>query len=224
MGLLLASGAFAQNDPSNAPWGSDIAIENRPCCEVTGRAEEREAAVLAGLGGRANRQGRTLRLRLGDGRTLRIVDCADTHVCDIGNVRVHRLAAWWPARGYYVVAVDGYAEQMAYLVRERDGMMMRTLAPPVLAPGGRYAIATDLLMPRGAGATAVLDMSVDPPAQVPFHKSATCPALLAAGSLPRWIDESHAVFSDAMLPLNEPVPKELILKIEGGAAEWVCRY
>jgi hypothetical protein len=224
VGLLAATAASAQTDAQYAPWGSDIAIENRPCCESIGRAREQEAAVLAATDGRANRQGRILRLRLEGGRTLRIVDCADTSVCDIENVRVHRLAGWWPSRGYYVIAVDGYAEQKAYLVRAQDGLLLRTLAPPILSPHERYAIATDLLMPRGPGSTEVLDMGGDPPARVPFRKSTTCPALLAAGSLPHWIDDSNASFSDAMLPANEPAPKELSLRIGGGAAEWVCRY
>ncbi len=207
-----------------ALWGSDVVIENKPCCDPTGRASEQEMPVLEALAGRASRLGRILRLRLEGGRTLRLVDCEDTSVCDIGNIRVHRLVGWWPTRGYYVVGVAGYAEQLAYLVRERDGLMVRTLAPPVLSPDEHYAIATDLLMPRGPGTTEVLDMGVDPPARMPFRKSATCPALLAAGSLPHWIDGSHAMFSDAMLPANQPKPNELTLRIAGSAAEWACTY
>ncbi len=221
--------ALAQSDVVAMPaggtlWGSDVAIENRPCCEPTGRASEREAPVLAALAGRASRQGRILRLRLDGGRTLRFADCESASVCDVENVRVHRLAGWWPMHGYYVVAVDGYAEQMAYLVRARDGLMVRALAPPVISPDGRHAIATDLLMPRGPGSTQVLDMSADPPVEVPFRKSATCPALLAAGSPPQWIDDDTARYSDAMLPANEAKPKQLALRIERGAAEWVCTY
>src|SRR5512135_3292916 len=63
-------------------WGSDVAIENRPCCEPTGRASEQEAPVLKALAGRASRLGRILRLRLEGGRTLRFTDCEDTSVCD----------------------------------------------------------------------------------------------------------------------------------------------
>jgi hypothetical protein len=207
-----------------ALWGSDISIENRPCCESAGRASDLEAPVLAALAGRANRQWRTLRLRLDTGRTMRIVDCPDVATCDVQNVRLHRLVGWWPARGYYIVAVDGFAEQMAYLIRARDGLVVRTLAPPVLSPDERHAIATDLMVSRGAGATAVLDMSVDPPAQMPFRKSATCPALLAAGSLPHWVDDKNAQFSDPMVPADEPRPKELSLRIESGTVEWVCKY
>ena len=232
-GLVVAGAAFAQTDSwrertampvGGGLWGSNVAIENRPCCAPTGRASEPEAAVLASLAGRASRQGRTLRLGLAGGRTLRLVDCENADACGVENVRLHRLAAWWPGRGYYVVAVEGYAQQMAYLVRERDGLMVRTLAPPVLAPDQRHAIATDLLIARGPGATEVLDLSVDPPARVPFRKSATCPALLAAGSLPLWIDDSTARFSDAMLTADEPAPKDLVLRLSGGAAEWVCTY
>jgi hypothetical protein len=232
-GLLVAGAALAQTDtwrertalPSGgALWGSNLAIENRPCCGPTGRASEQEAPVLEALAGRASRHGRTLRLRLEGGRTLRFVDCDDTDVCDVENVRLHRLIGWWPARGYYVVGVSGYVEQMTYLVRERDGLVVRTLAPPVLSPGQRYAIATDLLVAKGPGSTEVLDMAVDPPAPVPFRRSATCPPLLAPGSLPRWIDASDAAFSDAMLPAGETGPKELLLRIEGDAADWVCKY
>jgi hypothetical protein len=228
-----AGAAFAQTDTwreraavpaGGGLWGSNITIENRPCCEPTGRASEQEAPVLAALAGRANRVGRTLRLQLGVGRTLRIVDCDNAQACDVENVRVHRLAGRWPALGYYIVAVSGYVDQMAYLVRERDGLIVRTLAPPVLAPDERHAIATDLLIARGPGSTEALDMSVDPPAPLPFLKSATCPALLAPGSLPRWIDNSNALFSDAMLPAGASKPKDLVLRIAGGAAEWVCRY
>ncbi|HZQ02012.1 MAG TPA: hypothetical protein VFB13_20880 [Reyranella sp.] len=232
--LVVASAAFAQTERARDDvampvagkllWGSDIAIENRPCCEGTGRADEREAAVLAAVEGRAGRQGRILRLRLGAGRTLRFVDCESSSACGVENVRVHRLAGWWPGRGYYVVGVSGFAEQMGYLVRQRDGLIVRTLAPPVLSPGERHAIATDLLMPRGAGATEVLDTSVDPPVRLPFAKSTSCPTLLAAGSLPRWIDDDNARFDDAMVATDEPKPKELSLHLAGGAAEWVCRY
>jgi hypothetical protein len=231
--LLVAAAAWAQTDTwrertampvGGGLWGSNVAIENRPCCEATGRSSELEAPVLAALAGRASRQGRTLRLGLGGGRTLRLIDCEHADACGVENVRLHRLAAWWPGRGYYVVGVSGYADQMAYLVRERDGLMVRTLAPPVLSPGERFAIATDLLIARGPGATEVLDMSVDPPARVPFAKSATCPALLAAGSLPRWIDDSAARFSDAMLAPGEPAPKDLVLRLSGGAAQWLCTY
>jgi hypothetical protein len=233
LSLIVASAAAAQTDTraervavptGGGLWGSNVAIENRPCCETTGRASEQEASVLAALAGRASRQGRTLRLALDGGRTIRFIDCGDAGTCDVENVRVHRLSGWWPGRGVYVVAVQGYAEQMAYLVRARDGLMVRTLAPPVLAPDERYAIATDLLIMRGPGATEVLNMSADPPAVVPFAKSATCPALLAAASLPRWIDSRSAVFSDAMVPAGEPKPQDLILRIEGAAAQWVCTF
>jgi hypothetical protein len=109
-------------------------------------------------------------------------------------------------------------------VRERDGLMVRTLAPPARAPDERHAIAIDLLIARGPGNIEVLDMGVDPPAAVPFRRSTTCPALLAAISLPRWIDAGDAAFSDAMLPPGEPAPKELVLRLAGGGAQWVCTY
>ncbi len=232
-GLLVASAAFAQADTwreravvptGGGLWGSNVAIENRPCCEPTGRASEQEAPALAALAGRASRQGRTLRLRLDGGRTLRFIDCEDADSCDVEYVRVHRLVGWWPASGYYVVGVSGYTDQMAYLVRARDGLIVRTLAPPVLSPDERHAIATDLLIMRGPGNTEVLDMTVDPPAPVPFRKSATCPALLTAASLPHWTGDSSAAFSDAVLPAGASEPKNVVLRLSGGAAEWVCKY
>ena len=202
------------------PLGNQVMVHG------TGQQQRwnRSESVVRGLAGRASRQGRTLRLQLEGARAIRFVDCGNADSCGVENVRLHRLAAWWAGRGTYVVAVDGYAQQMAYLVRARDGLMVRTLAPPVLAPDERHAIATDLIIARGPGSTEVLDTGVDPPALVPFRPSTTCPALLAPGWLPRWIDDSTARFSDAMLPPGEAQPKELILRLSDGAAEWVCRH
>jgi hypothetical protein len=206
-------------------WGSHIALENRPCCEEGGgRTSEAEERVLATVPGRAHRSGRTLRLKLESGRSLRLTDCDDQSSCEIDEIRIHRLAAWWPAQGYYVVAVTGYAEQMAYLIRERDGLVVRANAPPILSPNGRYAAATDLTVAKGGGTTEIWDMRADPPMLLAFAPSASCPRLFSVESLPEWTGDSQVSFSDVLVAAGEAKPKGLTLRIEGGEAEWLCSF
>ena len=234
--LLLATAASAQSEAdmwrkrtaipgSGSLWGSRIALENRPCCEEDGgRASEAERRVLASVPGQAHRSGRTLRLKLEGGRSLRLTDCDNQSSCDIDEIRIHRLAAWWPAQGYYVVAVTGYAEQMAYLIRETDGLVVRANAPPILSPSGRYAASTDLTVAKGGGTTEIWDMRADPPSLLVFAPSASCPALFSVESLPTWNGDSEVSFSDVLVATGEAKPKSLTLRIEGGEAEWVCSF
>jgi len=210
---------------SGLMWGSRITLENRTCCEQDGgRASEAEERVLASVPGRAHRSGRTLRLRLDGGRSLRLIDCDDQSSCDIDEIRIHRLAAWWPAQRFYVVAVTGYAEQMAYLVRETDGLVVRANAPPILSPGGRYASSTDLTVAKGGGTTEIWDMRSDPPSLLALKSSASCPALFSVESLPAWNGDKEVSFSDVLVAAGEAKPKGLALRIEGAGAEWICSF
>jgi hypothetical protein len=143
VGLLATVPCDAQTDnqrtamPSKGLlWGSKMTIENQPI-EGSKPIDRSEAAVLATVPGRASRDGPILRLKLQDGRTLKITDCNDQNACEADRFRVHRLAAWWPAQSYYVVNVGLYEDGMAYLIAERDGQTTRVAAPPVLSPSSR---------------------------------------------------------------------------------------
>ena len=232
--LFLATAAQGQADMwrqrtakpgSGSLWGSRISIENLACCEPDGgRAPEAEAGVLASVPGQAHRSGRTLRLKLDGGRSLKLVDCDDQSSCGIEEVRIHRLAAWWPALRFYVVAVSGYVEQMAYLIRASDGLVVRANAPPILSPDGRYAAATDLTFAKGGGTTEIWDMRADPPGMLALEASVSCPALFSVESLPEWTGDSEVSFSDVLVAAGETKPAGLTLRIEGDKAQWLCRF
>ena len=142
-----------------------MTIENEPCCTVpkgAKAADPSEAAPLAAAADRAFREGPILRLKLQGNRTLKITDCDDQDACEADRFRKHRLAAWWPALGYYVVNVGLYEDGMAYLISERDGRTTQLAALPVLSPSGHRAVALQSNLMAGVELDLV-DMTADPP-------------------------------------------------------------
>jgi hypothetical protein len=231
--LLLAVPSQAQTDqrtavPSTALlWGSKMTIEAQPCCAVTKgakAADQAEAAAMVAVSDRAFRDGPILRLKLQGNRTLKITDCDDQSACEADRFRKHRLAAWWPALGYYVVAVGLYEDSMAYLISERDGRTTQLAALPVLSPAGRRAVALQSNLMSGVELN-VIDMTADPPKVL---EVSTMPACAGAGPnsflrpKPVWVDESHVRFEGVSpQPGDNPNTKQL-LRIGDGTTEWEC--
>ena len=175
-------------------WGSKMTIENQPCCTApkgAKPADPSEAAALAAIPDRAFREGPVLRLKLQDNRTLKVTDCDDQDACEADRFRKHRLAAWWPALGYYVVAVGLYEDSMAYLISERDGRTTQVAALPVLSPSGRRAVALQSNLMSGVELN-VIDLTADPPKVL---EVSAMPACAGAGPnsflrpKPVWVDE-----------------------------------
>ena len=171
LALFLAAPSLAQTAERTAIpskgllWGSKMTIENEPCCTVpkgAKAADPSEATALAAAADRAFREGPILRLKLQGNRTLKITDCDDQDACEADRFRKHRLAAWWPALGYYVVNVGLYEDGMAYLISERDGRTTQLAALPVLSPSGHRAVALQSNLMAGVELD-VVDMTADPP-------------------------------------------------------------
>jgi hypothetical protein len=234
VGLLLAAPTHAQTEQRTAVptaagmlWGSKMTIETQPCCTApkgAKPADQAEAAAMAAVPGRAFREGPILRLKLQDNRTLKVTDCDDQDACEADRFRKHRLAAWWPALGYYVVAVGLYEDSMAYLISERDGRTTQVAALPVLSPSGHRAVALQSNLMSGVELN-VIDMTADPPKVL---EVSAMPACAGAGPnsflrpKPVWIDESHVRFEGVSpQPGDNPNTKQL-LRIGDGTTEWEC--
>ena len=233
LGLLLAAPTQAQTEQRTAVpsvgllWGSKMTIETQPCCTApkgAKPADQAEAAAMAAVPGRAFREGPILRLKLQDNRTLKVTDCDDQDACEADRFRKHRLAAWWPALGYYVVAVGLYEDSMAYLISERDGRTTQVAALPVLSPSGHRAVALQSNLMSGVELN-VIDMTADPPKVL---EVSAMPACAGAGQnsflrpKPVWIDESHVQFEGVSpQPGDNPNTKQL-LRIGDGTTEWQC--
>lgn len=231
--VLFAVPSQAQTDQRTATpstgllWGSKMTVENQPCCTApqgARPADQAEAAVMAAVPGRAFREGPILKLKLQENRTLKITDCDDQNACEADRFRKHRLAAWWPALGYYVVAVGLYEDSMAYLISERGGRTTRVAALPVLSPSGRRAVALQSNLMSGVELN-VVDMTTDPPKVI---EVSTMPACAGAGPnsflrpKPVWIDDSHVRFEGVSpQPGDNPKTKQL-LRIGDAAPEWEC--
>jgi hypothetical protein len=208
-------------------WGSKMTIENQPCCKPASGAkasDQAEAAVLAGLADRARRDGTILWLRIQGNRSLKITDCDDQGACEADRFRVHRLVAWWPVLGYYVVNVGLYEENLAYLISERDGRTTWIAARPVLSPAGRMAVALQSNLMAGVNLD-VIDMTTDPPKVTGVN---TVPACAGAGPnsflrpRPVWVDDSHVRFEGVSpQPGDNPNTKQL-LRIGAGVPQWEC--
>jgi hypothetical protein len=232
--LLLATPSLAQTGQRTATpstgllWGSKMTVETQPCCTVpkgARSADRSEAAVLATVPERAFRDGPILKLKLQENRTLKITDCDDQYACEADRFRKHRLSAWWPALGYYVVTVGLYEDSMAYLISERDGRTTHVAAPPVLSPSARRAVALQSNLMSGVDLN-VVDMTTDPPKVL---EVSTMPACAGAGPnsflrpKPVWIDDSRMRFEGVSpQPGDNPDTKQL-LRIGDGTAEWECQ-
>jgi hypothetical protein len=233
--LLLAAPSQAQTQtgertatPSTGLlWGSKLTIENQPCCTApkgAKPAEPSEAAALTAIPDRAFREGPVLKLKLQGNRTLKITDCDDQSACEADRFRKHRLAAWWPALGYYVVAVGLYEDNMAYLISERDGRTTQVAALPVLSPSGRRAVALQSNLMSGVELN-VVDMTADPPK---VFEVTTMPTCAGAGPnsflrpTPVWVDDSSVRFEGVSpQPGDNPKTKQL-LRIGDGTTQWEC--
>ncbi len=234
-GLFGAAPAYAQEtaQPRTAQptkgllQGSKMTVENDPCCtpqQGKKAADPTEAAVLASIPDRALRDGPILKLRLQGNRTLKITDCNDQNACEADRFRVHRLAAWWPKLGIYVVFVGLYEESAAYLISERDGRVTRVAAVPVLSPSGNRAVALQSNLMSGVDLN-VIDMTADPPKVLEVSRMPGCAGSGPDSFLrpkPVWIDESHVRFEGTSpQPGDDPGTRQL-LKIGAGTAEWEC--
>jgi hypothetical protein len=231
--LLLAAPSQAQTGERTATpskgllWGSKMTVEAEPCCTApkgAKPADKAEVAVLAALPDRAFRDGPILKLKLQGNRTLKITDCNDLDACEADRFRVHRLAAWWPTPGYYVVRVGLYEDGMAYLVSEKDGRTTQVAAPPVLSPSTHHAVALQSNLMNGVELN-VIDMTADPPKVL---EVTAMPACAGAGPnsflrpKPVWVDDSHVRFEGVSpQPGDNPKTKQL-LRIGAGTTEWEC--
>ena len=207
--------------------GAKAVIDNEPCCGPSrgaAKGEDSDAAILATVPGMASRDGGTLRLKIGKDHTYRLTDCTDQPACGADDTRVHRLVAWWPQHRLYIVSVGLYEEGAAYLIAERDGQTLMTVAPPVLSPSGRQAIALVSNMMSGVD-LEILDFTRDPPV---LAKVTTLPACAGFGPdsllrpTPVWIDEQQVVFKGVSAMTGDDPNTKQLLRIEGGKAEWEC--
>lgn len=234
LALFAASPSQAQPDqqprtavPSKGLlFGSKMTVENEPCCaqRPQTKADPKEAAVLAAARDRAHRDGVILRLRLQNDRTLKITDCDDQTACEADRFRRHRLAAWWPSLGYYVVDIGLYEEGMAYLISEKDGRTTRLAAVPVLSPSGRRAVALVSNLMQGVD-LELIDLSVQPPRVTTVPEM---PACTGAGPnsfvrpKPVWVDDAQVRFDGkSPQPGDNPNTKQL-LKMIDGRPQWQC--
>jgi hypothetical protein len=233
LALFLAAPSQAQTGERTAMpskgllWGSKMTIETEPCCTAPKGAkatDPSEAAALAAIPDRVFREGPILKLKLQGNRTLKITDCDDQDACEADRFRKHRLAAWWPALGYYVVNVGLYEDGMAYLIAERDGRTTQLAALPVLSPSGHRAVALQSNLMNGVELN-VVDMTADPPKVL---EVSTMPACAGAGPnsflrpKPVWIDDSSVRFEGVSpQPGDDPKTKQL-LRIGDGTTEWQC--
>lgn len=236
IGFLSAAPAGAQKDaaePRTATptkgllFGSKMTVESEPCCTPRPGAkagDRSETAVLASVTDRALRDGPILKLKLQNGRILKITDCGDLDACEADRFRTHKLAAWWPSLHYYVVYVGLYEDSMAYLISERDGRTTHVSAVPVLSPSGHYAVALLSNLMNGVDLN-VIDMTADPPKVLEVSEMPAC-AGSGPDSFPRpnpvWVDDSHVRFEGVSpQPGDNPNTKQL-LKIGAGTAKWEC--
>jgi hypothetical protein len=230
VGLLAAVPSSAQpdNDRTAMPskgllWGSKMTIESQPI-QGSKPVDRSEATVLATVADRTSRDGPILRLKLQDGRTLKITDCNDPNACEADRFRRHLLAAWWPSQRLYVVNVGLYEDGMAYLISERDGRTTRVAAVPVLSPSGRRAVALQSNLMVGVDLN-LIDLSKDPPTVLEVSEMPAC-AGAGPNSLlrpkPVWVDDSQVRFEGVSpQPGDNPNTKQL-LRLGTDAPKWEC--
>ncbi len=204
-----------------------MTIEAQPCCAPIPGAkpvDQSDAAALSKVSDRASRDGPVLRLKLQDGKTLKITDCNDQDACEAERFRIHRLAAWWPAQRLYVVQVGLYEDSMAYLISERDGRTTRVTAVPALSPSGRRAVALTSNLMAGVELD-LIDLGRDPPGVLEVSEMPAC-----AGSGPDsflrpkavWVDDSRVRFEGVSpQPGDNPNTKQL-LRLVDGKPQWQC--
>lgn len=208
-------------------WGSKMTVEAQSCCTPIPGAkpvDHSDAAVVSKVPDRASRDGPILRLKLQDGRTLKITDCNDQAACEAERFRVHRLAAWWPAQHLYVVNVGLYEDSMAYLISERDGRTTRVTAVPVLSPSGRRAVALTSNLMAGVELN-LIDLGANPPTVLEVSEMPACAGTDPNAFLrprPVWVDDSQVRFEGVSpQPGDKPDTKQL-LRLGAGSPKWEC--
>jgi hypothetical protein len=238
--MLAAFGIFSaaplQAQDPNMEWrlpssglmdGARAVIENEPCCGPSlgpAKGADSDAAVLATLPGMASRDGGVLRLKLAGDRTYRLTDCTDQPACGADDTRMHRLVAWWPQHRLYVVSVGLYEEGAAYLIAERDGQTLMTVAPPVLSPSGRQAIALVSNLMSGVD-LEFLDLARDPPVLLKVTTLPTCAGVGPHSLLrptPVWIDEQQVTFKGVSAMTDDDPNTKQLLRIVDGKPQWQC--
>ena len=236
LATLLVSAAHGQKAPvtertalpsKGLLWGSKMTIESQPCCTPSPGArvaDPSDLAVIARNADRAAREGPVLRLKLQGGRSLKITDCDDETACEADRFRKHRLVAWWPSLGYYVVGVGLYEEGLAYLISEKDGRTTLVAAPPVLSPSGHTAVALVSNLMAGVDLN-IIDLTVEPPKVVDVTTMPTCTGAGPNSFLrpkPVWVDDSLVRFEGVSpQPGDNPTTKQL-LRVGAGAPRWEC--
>lgn len=207
--------------------GARAVIENEPCCGPSlgaAKGEASDAAILATLPGMASRDGGTLRLKIAKDRTYKLTDCTDQPACGADDTRVHRLVAWWPQHRLYIVSVGLYEEGAAYLIAERDGQTLMTVAPPLLSPSGRRAVALVSNLMSGVN-LEILDFTRDPPVLAGVTTMPTC---VGAGPnsllrpTPVWLDESQVTFKGVSPQPGDNANTKQLLRIVDGKPQWQC--
>ncbi|TAJ85181.1 MAG: hypothetical protein EPO41_27890 [Reyranella sp.] len=205
--------------------GSDIVIEDRPCCEEQREiaSHSPEAEVIASIPEQAFRSGSVLWLKLEGNRSARMIDCI-AYACYVDSSRRHELVAWWPKHRQYVIDVGLYEGRQAFLISERDGRRTSVFAPPVLSPSGRYAVAADLSPGHGNG-LQIIDMDTNPPTVLAVKSMPACPGAKPQLWLrpdPRWLDDTRIIFEGSLDPILFDPDVKHILRIVDGKPEWEC--
>lgn len=236
IGLFDAAPVHAQKDMAEQRtatptkgllWGSKMTVESEPCCTPRQGAkpgDRAEAAVLASVSDRALRDGPILKLKLQNGRILKITDCDDVNACEADRYRAHRMAAWWPALRYYVLHVGLYEDSLAYLISERDGRTTRVAAVPVLSPSGHFAVALLSNLMNGVDLN-LIDMTADPPKVLEVTTFPTCAGSGPDSFLrpkPVWVDDTHVRFEGVSPQPGDSPDTKQVLKVGRGAPQWEC--
>jgi hypothetical protein len=171
---------------------------------------------------RASRDGKTLKLRLDHGRTLKIVDCDEA--CVPEDYRVHRLTTYWPQYRYYVISIGYYEGQGGFLIDEANGAVIYVAAPPVLSPGGRYAITWDPSLENDRKVRMewldLQERTILPigPGQCPGRTEYAHP-----GPTPVWLSDEEVVFDRSEFLIgNSPQFRMTLQVVAGLNLVWKC--
>jgi hypothetical protein len=126
--------------PPTAAVAADTCLLPAPAADVDW--VQREAAALAGLGGRARRDSTGLHLSVSNGEEVVLRDQTDDSESGDDYVR-HFLAAWRPELNAYEVAVGYYEGGATLLVDGRTGHRTKIWASPLVSPDrGRLVAAS----------------------------------------------------------------------------------
>jgi hypothetical protein len=177
--------------------------------------------ALAGLSGRASRDGPMLWLKLEGDLYLKLFD--EGRCEGFGTCLLHRLVAWWPQQRIYVVQYSHGEGGGAYLIAAGDGRMTTIVAKPVLSPSGQRAIAYNGSLIDGPD-IEIVELGAAPPRVQAVDLRHACLDRLAGDWLsvhvPVWLDEGRIGFA----PTDRPTApgKSPVLTIREGRGTWSC--